>query len=876
MYDPHAMDCPPMPPDDPASHRYMHCVDGKLGYPHWDKFGQIQSIESPQWLSYLPTSDDGEIRLDLRDAIRVARTNSRVYQQNLETLYLTALDVTFERFRFDHQLFAGAGFSQDERGRRRGSLSESAIDSSVGFTKLGATGGELLVGFANSLVWDSWGSDTDLFSSTIDFSLVQPLLRRGGRARVLENLTQTERSMLANVRQMNQFRQGFFVDIAVGRNSGPGPSRNGAVGQAGLGLIAGLPSGRNGAGDAGGYLGLLQDQQQIRNQITNIAALRDSVARLEALFDANRINSRLQVDQARQALLNAQSSLLSSNAAYQSRVDAFKVDLGLPPSLPVEIRDPFLDRFVLIDPAQTELQDSIAEILVMIGSWREEPTAERIGGALEQIDQLYAGIEPRLESAMKDLDELETRIPQRRERLRKVAEQIERLNADVDQRVYDDEILVTRFNFLQKRLPSIANDFASARAEHQEIVKEVSDLGAGELEPENNTWKRVNAYASRLSDLLLELSLVQAETRLQGIMLPPLEVDVDDAMAMARIHRLDWMNARANLVDVWRKIEFFANDLKSDLNVVIDGQLGTQADNVLDFDGDDSRIRFAVQFDTPTARLAERNRYREALINYQRARRDYMLFEDRVSQSIRNTLRLVTLSQINLEVRRVAVQVAIAQVDIARLKLNPPPQPNQASRTSPTAARDLVSALSDLLDAQNDFLNVWVANEVLRILLDFEMGTMQVDPTGMWIDPGPIDASSTSGASSTFDDGSMIDAGSMIDPLGSVESFLPEGAFRSDGSFIGREAYSELGSADDDALIEVDSLDLNQPFESEKSVRDDAAFSAELDSLLQVSWGEQVLPIQADNVADSPERLPLVISADDAAAQTRSRRQKTR
>ena len=113
-----------------------------------------------------------------------------------------------------------------------------------------------------------------------------------------------------------------------------------------------------------------------------------------------------------------------------------------------------------------------------------------------------------------------------------------------------------------------------------------------------------------------------------------------------------------------------------------------------------------------------------------------MLFEDRISQGLRNTLRILALTEINLEVRRAAVQVAIAQVDIARLKLNPPVRPNQPSRTSPTAARDLVSALTDLLDAQNDFLNVWVANEVLRVVLDFEMGTMQLDPTGVWIDSG--------------------------------------------------------------------------------------------------------------------------------------------
>ena len=251
-------------------------------------------------------------------------------------------------------------------------------------------------------------------------------------------------------------------------------------------------------------------------------------------------------------------------------------------------------------------------------------------------------------------------------------------------------------------------------------------------------WKALNSLAAKVSDLLLELSLIHAEIRLQGISLLPIEIESTQAMDSARLNRLDWMNARANLVDSWRQIEVTANDLKSNLDLTVNGQLNTRPDNVLDFDDDRSRIRFGVRLDTPTARLAERNRYRIALVNYQQSRRAYMLFEDRISQSLRNTIRIIELSQINLEVRRAAVQVAIAQVDIARLSLNPPARPDQPSRASPTAARDLVSALTDLLQAQNDLVNVYVSYEVLRVLLDFEMGTMQLDPTGNWIDPGPL------------------------------------------------------------------------------------------------------------------------------------------
>jgi hypothetical protein len=49
-----------------------------------------------------------------------------------------------------------------------------------------------------------------------------------------------------------------------------------------------------------------------------------------------------------------------------------------------------------------------------------------------------------------------------------------------------------------------------------------------------------------------------------------------------------------------------------------------------------------------------------------------------------------------------------------------------------------VSALSDLLDAQNNFMSVWVNYEALRRSLDLDLGTLQLDSEGLWIDPGPI------------------------------------------------------------------------------------------------------------------------------------------
>ena len=49
-------------------------------------------------------------------------------------------------------------------------------------------------------------------------------------------------------------------------------------------------------------------------------------------------------------------------------------------------------------------------------------------------------------------------------------------------------------------------------------------------------------------------------------------------------------------------------------------------------------------------------------------------------------------------------------------------------------ARDLVNALIDLLNVQNDFLSVWVDHEVQQLNLDFDLGIMELDGHGLRIE----------------------------------------------------------------------------------------------------------------------------------------------
>src|SRR4030095_14637205 len=99
------------------------------------------------------------------------------------------------------------------------------------------TGSSLVVDLANSIVWtfNSAGADSQVSTTLFDFALLQPLLRNAGRDRVMERLTLAERSLLANVRTMEQYRKAFYVDIVTGRGTPTAPSRRGGVfGGAGL------------------------------------------------------------------------------------------------------------------------------------------------------------------------------------------------------------------------------------------------------------------------------------------------------------------------------------------------------------------------------------------------------------------------------------------------------------------------------------------------------------------------------------------------------------------------------------------------------------------------------------------------------------------
>ncbi len=799
MFNPFSSDHPPIPPDDAASHQLMHNVDGKSGYPHWHANGDTDYVENPDWKSYLPANEAGELVLTLDRAFQLALLHSTELQQQNETLYLSALDVSLERFGFDTQLFTGLNSFVTTRGRLRDGSGNSSteVSSSLGATgnglrmsRLGTTGANFAVGIANTILFNFAGNNTQSANSLIDFSVIQPLMRGAGRDRIMESLTQTERTLLANVRQLDRFRRGFYLQIATGRPAGAGPNR--------VGNFLALPGGAT--TNVGGYYGLLLQQQQIRNQEFNVRQLESVLELFREFFARDRLDA-VQLKLFESTVYDRQSSLVEARVRYQTSVDRFKQGIGLPPDLEVVIQDDLLDQFNLIS-------DEFNDRLINLAKLRKET-----GDELNKVEDLLPGradlvedanfkwsdelgqrilaMRPYLESALKTLEEIKTddvaQLLADFEKLDSVRDDrlsyLETLtkaidNGEVDsaidpslfaansistsdqlRRALDDP--KNEFNILN-RIKQIGDDIAAAQQQITVLERDQVDLSSAELFAtiKKNVQDRIPELLSAMNNTLLELSLLQARARSDSIEIQDVQIDAELATEVARCFRRDWMNARASLVDNWRRIEFVADQLESQVDLVFQGDMGNVGDNPFKLRYETGQLRAGFRFDSPIVRQAERNLYRSVLIQYQQARRLFYQFEDEVKRNLRDIIRNLSRNKVLFELNRRSVQVQIEQIELNRLALEAPIGQSGggggagagggaggggggggggSTQLGGFTARNLADAINNLNLIQNRFTSAWVEYEVLRRSLDFDMDTMQVDERGVWIDPGLID-----------------------------------------------------------------------------------------------------------------------------------------
>ena len=184
----------------------------------------------------------------------------------------------------------------------------------------------------------------------------------------------------------------------------------------------------------------------------------------------------------------------------------------------------------------------------------------------------------------------------------------------------DDE----RQQFRQDR-EQLAETLADLQQQFQAAATELNQLQAGlSAEDSAAAERRLTIWLGSLLRLVQRSILVQARARLETVTIDTVELKSRDAFDIALANRLDFMNARASLVDSWRLIQVNADALQSVLNVTAGGNLRTARNNPVSFRAPTANLHMGFEFDAPFTRLLERNAYRESLINYQQSRRGFI------------------------------------------------------------------------------------------------------------------------------------------------------------------------------------------------------------------------------------------------------------
>ncbi len=291
-------------------------------------------------------------RFSLFDSLGYAVEHSRAYQTQMESLYLTALDVTLERHLFSPRPFAGVGAAYSGGQENVNYRSALSVTGEAGVRQRLPLGGEIvasgLVGFINALNDNT--NDGENAELAIRGSI--PLLRGFGMVN-LESLIQSERNVIYAVRNFESYRRNFAINIASA------------------------------------YFRLITAQQSIRNRYVRYVSNVELTNRTEALFDAGRITA-LEVQRAQQELLQSEDDVNNSLRSYEDQLDQFKLVLGMPVDDVLEIVP------VQVEVPVPELEFDVSAELAKKYRLDLQTTRDRVEDARRRVDNAKNNLLPDL------------------------------------------------------------------------------------------------------------------------------------------------------------------------------------------------------------------------------------------------------------------------------------------------------------------------------------------------------------------------------------------------------------------------------------------------------------------------------------------------
>jgi outer membrane protein TolC len=261
---------------------------------------------------------------------------------------------------------------------------------------------------------------------------------------------------------------------------------------------------------------------------------------------------------------------------------------------------------------------------------------------------------------------------------------------------------------------------------------EVDQAQQDVLRAKDSLVRAQQEYEQALDEFKIVLSLdTDAEVELDQNELEALEAiglsepnyTLEAAIETGLVQRLDLATSADKIDDAARKIMVAADELGAELN------LGAGA-NVDSGDGTDfTKLQFGdgtyfigLEADLPFDRKAERNAYRETLIEFQQSQREYEESVSNVKLDIRQAYRKLAEAKERYRIQKTSLELAERRVDSTAMFL----------KTGRAQTRDLLDSQDALLDAQNELTDALVEHTIAKLNFFRDIGVLQVRPDGMW------------------------------------------------------------------------------------------------------------------------------------------------
>ncbi|MHC5537307.1 TolC family protein [Singulisphaera rosea] len=705
----------PIPPDDPGARPFQVTAGRPFEFHGWKKRG-VAAVEDMNWLKCIPRGKDGTVELSGPSAMQIALMNNRQYQTNVEQVYLQALSLTLTRFTFFPQLFGNQTTQYRRFGANKNESNQLQLLTQDSLNWTFYSGAQLLVNFANTLVFEYTGKGFQTVNSGLTVSLTQPLLQGAWARNFTQPLSLAERETLYTVRTFAHYRRQFYVDTITG------------------------------------YLDLLLSLQQIRNQQNQVDGFKRNLDINDAFVRAGLVTP-LQRDFIALSYQQSLSSLLGQEASYQTALDAYRVtQLGLPADFPMTLDEEMLKGFELNDPGLDVMRAESEKLYLSLLQYDEPPSKSFMGDTAQRLLKDIEELKGVGQGVGKELDQW----------LAQIKAEKGKVGTGPGPTEQDERESLDRQIELSK---SLVDAYAATRFDLEEDVRDIKEyLETLDKTDLNEAWRTLHdVFISReFRSRLTELLVIQTQIRVYLIEVKPVDLTVEKAIETALANRLDLMNSLGAVTDTWRNVEAAGNQLLAGLNVFYNAQINSDPNHLglLRFDAHDTQQFTGFEFAAPIVRRTQRNTYRADQILYQQARRAYMLNHDEIVQTIRLDMRSLNLNRRQFEINRVALLIAARQVDQA--ENNARSSTGADSGAGQTSGLNVINAQQSLLQAKNQLIGNWIQYEESRLTLFKDFDVMNIDVQGVWTNDDSIP---------TFNGGSVP---ATPDPVGAPrENLLP-------------------------------------------------------------------------------------------------------